>query len=95
MDEIKNIKYIYSVSVGTLFGLLIILGLTSEECIDLILNDLALDKLVEIQPKNIFHLIDKLGINDGTYLETAIKNNLQKRGLVHMLHLKNYMKQLI
>lgn len=80
LDEIKNIKYIYSVSVGTLFGLLIILGFTSEECIDLILNDLALEKLVEIQPKNIFHLIDKLGINDGSYLETAIKNTLQNRG---------------
>lgn len=80
LDEIKNIKYIYSVSVGTLFGLLIILGFTSKECSNLILNDLALDKLVEIQPKNIFHLIDKLGINDGSYLETTIKNNLQKRG---------------
>ena len=80
LDELKNIKYIYSVSVGTLFGLLIILGFTSDECIDLILNDLSLDKLIEIQPKNIFHLIDKLGINDGSYLETTIKNNLQKRG---------------
>ena len=80
LDEIKNIKYIYSVSVGTLFGLLIILGFTSKECQELINNDILMEKMVEIQPQNIFHLFDKLGINDGSYLETSIKNSLLKRG---------------
>lgn len=80
INEIQNIKKVYCVSVGTLFGLLILLGYTSQECIDLILNDLSLDKMVEIKPENIFHLWDKLGINDGSYLEGVIKNCLQSRG---------------
>lgn len=80
MNELKNIKKIYCVSVGTLFGLLIILGYSSQECINLIINDLSLEKMVEIQPQNIFNLWDKLGINDGSYLEGAIKNCLQSKG---------------
>lgn len=80
MNEIQNIKKVYSVSVGTLFGLLILLGYTSQECIDLILNDLSIEKIVEIKPQNIFHLVDKLGINDGSYLEGIIKNCLQSKG---------------
>ena len=80
MNEIQNIKKVYCVSVGTLFGLLILLGYTSQECIDLILNDLSLEKMVEIKPQNIFHLWDKLGINDGSYLEGIIKTCLQSKG---------------
>lgn len=80
MNEIQNIKKVYCVSVGTLFGLLILLGYTTQECINLILNDLSLDKMVEIKPENIFHLWDKLGINDGSYLEGVIKNCLQSKG---------------
>lgn len=80
MNEIQNIKKVYCVSVGTLFGLLILLGYTSQECINLILNDLSLDKMVEIKPENIFHLWDKLGINDGSYLEGIIKTCLQSKG---------------
>lgn len=80
MNEIQNIKKVYCVSVGTLFGLLILLGYTSQECINLILNDLSLDKIVEIKPQNIFHLWDKLGINDGSYLEGIIKTCLQSKG---------------
>jgi predicted acylesterase/phospholipase RssA len=80
MNEIQNIKKVYCVSVGTLFGLLILLGYSSQECIQLILNDLSLEKMVEIEPQNIFHLWDKLGINDGSYLEGVIKNSLQSKG---------------
>lgn len=80
MNELQNINKIYCVSVGTLFGLLIILGYTSQEIIELILNDLSIEKMIEIQPQNLFNIWDKLGINDGSYLECAIKNTIQSKG---------------
>lgn len=88
MDELKNIKKIYGVSAGTIFGLLIIIGVSWSECVELMLTDIIMEKILDIKPSNIFNIVDKLGINDGSYLEEIIKNVLFKYGFSPYITLK-------
>jgi hypothetical protein len=88
LDELKNIKKIYCVSAGTIFGLLIIIGVSWKECVDLMLTDIIMEQILDIKPCNIFNIVDKLGINDGSYLEEIIKNVLFKYGFSPYITLK-------
>jgi hypothetical protein len=83
LDEFKllpDIKYIYSVSAGTIFGLLIILGYSFAECMELMTGEIDISRLVAIAGKDILNLVTEFGINDGSYLEESIKHILERKG---------------
>jgi hypothetical protein len=77
---LQAIKYIYCVSAGTIFGLLIILGYTFAECMELMTRDIDISRLVTVSGKDILNLATHFGINDGSYLEESIKHILERKG---------------
>lgn len=77
---LPGIKYIYCVSAGTIFGLLIILGYTFAECMELITGVIDISRLVAITGKDILNLATHYGISDGSYLEESIKHILESKG---------------
>ena len=83
LEEYKilpGIKYIYSVSAGTIIGLLIILGYSFAECMELMTGEIDISRLVTISGKDILNLATHFGINDGSYLEESIKYILERKG---------------
>jgi NTE family protein len=73
-------KY-YGVSAGSLTALCFIIGLTYDEIYDLFINKINFKELMKIELSNILTINKKLGINDGTKLESTIKHVLEFKGL--------------
>lgn len=78
---LKSVQSVYGVSVGSFLALFLSLGYTYEEIYKLITQDLELNKFLDINIDNVLNIIDKLGINDGSYFEEAIKNIISDKGL--------------
>ena len=78
IDELKNINKIYSVSAGNLIALLILLKFNLDEIREIVLYP-PLKKLLDFSSKDIFNLIDKLGILDGDNGNNLIKYIFSKK----------------
>lgn len=73
-------KNIYGVSVGSLFATLITLGYTSDDINTLLKTDIDIHKILSVNADNILNIIDKLGVNDGAYIESVIKKIFIAKG---------------
>lgn len=76
---LKNIKNILSVSSGALFGLLLIIGYTSKEMLDLV-SELDFTLIQNIDPDGAFDFLINYGIDNGDNLEKFIKSLLRNKG---------------
>lgn len=70
-DIIKNIKYIYATSIGSLFGLCINIGIESKQLSNLLLN-IDFKKLIDIKINNLINN-DFNGLDDMNNLSTLIE----------------------
>ena len=77
---VNDIKTIYGVSAGSLFGLLFSLGYTSEECRIMFRTTIDLSKLLAVQGRDILHMGQTYGASNGHYLEQSIKHLIENKG---------------
>ena len=78
IDELKNVNKIYSVSAGNLIALLILLKFNLNEIREIVMYP-PMKKLLDFTSKDIFNLIDKLGIIDGDNGNNLIKYIFSKK----------------
>ena len=80
IDELKNVNKIYSVSAGNLIALLILLKFNLNEIREIVMYP-PMKNLLNFTSKDIFNLIDKLGIIDGDNGNNLIKYIFSKKNI--------------
>ena len=80
IDELKNIKKIYSVSAGNIIALLVILKFNLQEIKKIVMYP-PIKKLLDFESKDILNIFDKLGINEGDNGNNLIKYIFEKKNI--------------
>lgn len=80
IDELKNIKNIYSVSAGNIIALLILLKFNLDEIREVVMYP-PIKKILDFESKDILNVFDKLGINEGDNGSNLIKYIFEKKNI--------------
>ena len=87
---IADIKYIYSVSVGSIFALLIALKYTFIEIMELLETDLDINKFISFSAKDILNLPKTFGLTEPDYIEQMAKTILEKKGFNPYINMNDF-----
>lgn len=83
-----TIKYYYGVSAGSILCMLMNLGYTYNELVDILINEIKYEDLVKINSKSILNIFDKFSIADSTYLDNTLKSLIERKGFNPYINFK-------
>ena len=84
----ETIKYYYGVSAGSILCMLMNLGYTYNELVDILINEIKYEDLVKINSKSILNIFDKFSIADSTYLDNTLKALIERKGFNPYINFK-------
>lgn len=90
---LKNINKIYGCSIGSLFGLLIILGYSSYELILEFQRDLDIRKYQDINADTVLNFTRSFGLDTGKKLEEMIKEHIRNKNCSPYITLNEFYKK--
>jgi len=85
---ISTINKYYGISSGSIIVLLLNLGYTYDELEHILLNEINIEKLININSKSLLNIFDKFAISDSTYIEDTLKELIERKGFNPFINFK-------